>query len=330
MSENLSVKIAEIGAMEACNAYIDDPKALAQLWDENGYWLFKKVLDPEALDNYRQPILDKLKGLGVVDADSKEPIYSRRGMEKFGARMFAGYENPEGVNKSKTWLEFLRSPKVNAFFSRVLGYDPAWIPIAEVRMVPPDEPTELGNLIFPHQDAFYNAGYRFTAAWMPLFDSPRASGGLAVARGQYRRGLMHDASDLPRCPIPAGTIPDEAWVTTDYEAGDVVFFRSDTPHSGVRNHSMDRFRLSFDARWILPGEKPIVLGVVEASSAQSITVRQDNGVVETYGFTPDSYVRAYGTIAVKLEDVPTVYPVGEEAFLTLEGDKVLLLRYPKY
>src|SRR6185312_4125746 len=127
-------------------------------------------------------------------------------------RLSAEY-GESGTMQSSPWKTFLSHPKIFAFFTRVLGRTPVWIPVAESRMLPPDrgDLLDLNPLIYPHQDGFYNEGYKGRGCWIPVFDSPRTVGGLAVAQGMHNGPYFHDINQPPRCPIPPGAIPDEAW-----------------------------------------------------------------------------------------------------------------------
>jgi hypothetical protein len=319
----------EVGELTVCNSHLDDPQALQRFWEENGYWCFQGVIDLAALRRYRAPILKALKAMGLVDADEDEPRYGGRGLERFPPARFAGYEPLPGVPDAGAWEAFLAEPPVDAFFTRLLGVSPAWVPVSEVRVLPPNE-ADPALLIYPHQDGFYNEGYRFMTVWFPLWASPRAAGGLALAGGCHRHGYLNDLEAPPRFPIRPGRIPNDAWRTASYQAGDVVIFDRRTPHSGLRNRSSDRFRVSLDVRCVLPGDPAPVVGWVEAVSADRLDVRDRSNHVGRYLLDTDSFCRAPETARrIPLSEVPQAYPKGRKVMLTLEGDRVRMLRIPK-
>jgi hypothetical protein len=317
--------------MVAANSALGDKDALSRLWDEKGYWYFKGVLDQDALEDFRRPILEALKALGVVKQEAKEPVYSGRNLERFPAATHAGYEALPGLKNSRRWQSFLEVPKIKSFFAAVLGLEPQWVPVAELRVTPPKEPQpEL--LTYPHQDGFYNEGYRCLTAWMPLWRVPRESGGLVVAGGLHRGEYLHDRTSPPRFPIPEDAIPDAAWETADYDPGDLVIFDRRLPHSGMRNRTQDRFRVSFDVRCILPGDVEPVVGNITRLSAQSITVRTA-GEERTFKLDDQSYCRGRGARngeRVCPDDLSSLYGTGTEVMLCVEGSTVRLLREPKY
>lgn len=99
-----------------------------------------------------------------------------------------------------------------------------------------------------HQDRIHIGGGTSYAAWTPLGDCPMTKGGLTVAAGSHRAGV------LPfRIAAGAGGLETEPrfegeWVASDFEAGDVVIFSDTTVHKALPNRSGD-LRQSFDARY---------------------------------------------------------------------------------
>lgn len=324
---------AKMGELRRANGLLGDRKALDDQWSRYGYWYFRKVLDRDAIAAFRAPVLAALKSAGLVADAAEEPVLAGDDLSAFPAATHAGYLSLPGLARSRRWEAFLADPSVAAFFAEALDAAPSWVPVAELRVHPPRESTEAGLLTFPHQDGFYNEGYRCLTAWIPLWPIDRAAGGLALAEGQHRRGYLHDRDRAPRFPIPVDAIPSADWRTADYEPGDVVLFDRHLPHSGLRNRSRDRFRVSFDIRCVLPGDTPPVTGLVEEVTPAAIRVRTAAGRTETYRLEAASFCRATGPNSgqrLALEEVPAHYPRGQEVFLTVDHDRVTLLREPKY
>jgi Phytanoyl-CoA dioxygenase (PhyH) len=216
---------------------------------------------------------------------------------------------------------------------------PRWVPVAELRIIPPWDGFGRSLFIYPHQDGFYNEGYRFMTAWMPLWRVSRATGGLALAQGRHRAGYLHDTGQPPRFPIPEGAIPGSAWRSADYEVGDVVIFDPYLPHSGLRNRSSNYFRVAYDVRFVLPEDPAPIVGAVVSATAESIVVQTEGGEARCFRLVEESYCRGIGRNAgqrLPLRDVPVVYLPGQEVMITLETDpaanteSVRLLREPKY
>jgi len=314
------------------NALLNDRTALEAEWERRGYWYFKGVLDDDALDTFRAHVLDALRPLDVVEQDGDALRISARAPEVFPETIQAGTTPFPELVHFKYWREFLADPRIAATFERLLGDKPNWVPVAELRAVPPNDPTQQ-SLSFPHQDGFYNEGYRCLTAWMPLWAAPRACGGLAVAEGLHRQGYFHDQAAPPRFAIPPTAIPPEAWRTTDYAPGDVVIFDRALPHSGVRNRSREFFRSSFDVRCVLPGDPPPLVGVIVSADAEQVTVRTEDGLERAFRFDAESCCRGIGVgsgFRISPAEVAEQYRPGQEVMLTHEGDVVRLLREPKY
>ncbi len=319
--------------LRVSNAIIGDASALSEAWRRDGYWFFRGVLDPDALATFRRPVLEELKKIGVVDDESELPLWNGRSMQRFPVATHAGYEPFPALVKSRRWREFLADPRIAEFFTKVIGSEVHWVPVAELRVNPPREVSSTGVFTYPHQDGFYNEGYRCLTAWMPLWPASRAAGGLAVAEGMHRGEYYHDLSAPPQFPIPPTAIPMDRWRTADYLPGDAVIFDRKLPHSGLRNSSEREFRVSFDVRCILPGDPAPVLGHVVIAAADSITIRQEDGRELCLPLDDRSYCRGIGRDAGRrllLSEVPTQYQPGQEAMITLENGSVRLLREPKY
>ena len=86
-----------------------------------------------------------------------------------------------------------------------------------------------------------------------------ALGGLAVAPGSHRLGLLRSAGAAPSSGAgmtAAGYGLDPAtlsWVSADFGPGSTVVFHCRTAHRGLPNHS-DRIRLSCDYRYQPAGD----------------------------------------------------------------------------
>lgn len=102
----------------------------------------------------------------------------------------------------------------------------------------------------PHQDWLYVGGSTETVScWAPLGDVPVATGGLKLLKNSHKSGFL-----IPRsAPGPGGNTvdvdADSVWLQTDYQAGDILLFKSLTVHAAADNHTEDVIRLSIDFRY---------------------------------------------------------------------------------
>ncbi|RKU09963.1 hypothetical protein C6503_20365 [Candidatus Poribacteria bacterium] len=98
----------------------------------------------------------------------------------------------------------------------------------------------------PHQDFSPVRGSQETwTVWTPLGDCDAELGGLAIARGSNRHGLLEDGG------VRSWELIDDSteWVSNPFKCGDVVMFHSLTIHRGRDNVTEDRIRLATSARY---------------------------------------------------------------------------------
>lgn len=128
-------------------------------------------------------------------------------------------------------------------------------------------PRRIGRMTFPnntaattppHQDYFYIRGSVETySCWVPLGDCPIALGGLAVLPGTHKGGFLDHNQWSPGAVGGSGVAvePNVVWHTTDFQAGDVLFFHSYTIHKALPNLSGNQLRISTDNRYQRPGDR---------------------------------------------------------------------------
>jgi len=120
-------------------------------------------------------------------------------------------------------------------------------------------PNNAGATTPPHQDYYYIRGTINTySCWVPLGACPVSLGGLAVWPGTHARGYIdhteHHPGAIGGCAVPIA--PGEAvWHTTDYQAGDALFFTTFTIHKALPNLSGTLLRVSTDNRYQRPQEE---------------------------------------------------------------------------
>jgi hypothetical protein len=163
---------------------------------------------------------------------------------------------------------------------------------------------------------------------VPFADIPEAAGGLAIAPGLNKRGYLHDRSQPPKYPIPAGAIKDSEWARPAvYRPGDVVIFSTETPHVGIPNQS-DRFRFSMDIRFSALSQAQPLVGVLAAVGAGSITLETEEGQV-TLIVDDRSYLRLKDGAQLPVARMQEFLPVGERMMVGRDGDRALVVRPTK-
>jgi hypothetical protein len=321
---------ADLPELAVSNPMLGDRAALKAAWERDGYWLFRDVLDPRAFRRLQQAYLDELIGFGIVDPGTTEPVFNGKSLRpEIVNDGFSGLR----IRQPEPWHDFVSAPVIIEIIKQLLGHAPRRLPVGGSRVFPPDTGDDLKRDRYNgvHQDAFFNEGYGFVGCWVPIWDATRAAGGLAIAPGAHRGPLYHDANKPPYYPIPAGAIPDAAWRTADFHAGDILMFHHKMPHTGIRNRSAKNFRVSFDVRFLAEGDPGPLSGKLLAVSNDSVAVKDSDGKVHTVPIAAGSFCRGLGEdfgLRLPPSEIPKRYTPGLDVIVTVENGKLKMLRGP--
>ena len=308
----------EMGELNVANDLLDDDAALQAAWDRDGYWFFRNVLDQTAIGRARQRFLDYLANRDMIARGDAQAHH-------IGTVPEGWSDMVEDLARLKlAQQEIMADDKVNAFFSRLFGCPPLWVPFSVYRASVPSADRKRSRFDMIHEDGTYSNGLPFLICWIPLAEIDADIGGLAVAEGLHHGPCLHKMDGIKILPIEDGVIPEHAWKRTTYRPGDVLLMDQRTPHSGLANYS-DRFRLSIDTR-ILPdrGDVPIV-GTLTAFSLDGLTVRDRKGET-TLSLDDDSYCRGQFGNRILRPDLAQEYRPGSEVILAHDGRRVICLR----
>jgi ectoine hydroxylase-related dioxygenase (phytanoyl-CoA dioxygenase family) len=248
---------------------IDDPETLNARMHEDGYLYLPGYLDRDLVLEARRAITDKLAAQGHLAAGTPPmDAFARPGNDlKF---------KPDLADDNEPLDELLYSGRMMEFYRRLLGgpilhFDYTWM-----RAVAPGKGTA------PHGDSvFMNRGTsRLYTAWTPLGDTSYELGGLIVLEKSHRLDEIvatygqrdvdsfceneEDAAlyssgekwwngSLTDDPIALARQLGLRWLTTEFQAGDLLTFTIYTLHASLDNQS-DRIRLSSDTRYQLASE----------------------------------------------------------------------------
>ena len=214
----------------------DDAAAIRHSFDENGYLLFKGVLDSDEVLDVKRELADALRDQDFVVKDSTEPTASP------GASAIEVDSNP--IYRLQSPVKLMASLELQQAVDLAYG-EPGYIaPSIGIRYsMPTDEP----YLTPSHQDYFYiRETDEFRMVWIPLMDMEIANGGLAIAAGSHRHGLMDHVefegvySYLMKGRGQKGVRPDDirgAWTSSRFEVGDVLMFHCCAIHRSLPNMS---------------------------------------------------------------------------------------------
>ncbi len=252
-----------------------DAEALRARMGEDGYLFLRGFFRRDEVLAARAVMVERLAAEGVLQpgTDPMEAIIQPGG---------ASYFRPDLTKNNEPLHRLLYGGQMMGFYGDYFGeaarhYDYTWL-----RAVGP------GGGSRPHCDVVYmgrGTRDRLLTAWVPLGDASQRLGGLMVLEGSH---LKHDrlrnylerdvdtycTNGRHAAEIEAGAKPWEwdgslskdpaslrqklggRWLTTDFEAGDLLTFTVHTVHASLDNQSGDRIRFSSDSRY-QPASLPV-------------------------------------------------------------------------
>jgi ectoine hydroxylase-related dioxygenase (phytanoyl-CoA dioxygenase family) len=235
--------------MEVSNQLLDDPEALRARLAADGYLYFHRLLDRERIATLRRHVVDCLveagwirRGHGGRARCIVKPL--REGDPEF----FDGYDRVQRLEEFHT---LAHDERLLSLMETVFGRPTFPHPLKIARLI---FPGNVETSTPPHQDYPNNQGTaELTATWIPLEDFPPELGGLAILRGSHTYGTLPLAAHWGpgnRCAVvPRQMLEECRWVTTEFSAGDVLVFPSQTVHAATHNASELFMRLSVDFRY---------------------------------------------------------------------------------
>ena len=307
------------------NHLLGDLAALDRAWEEDGYWFFRDVLDKDAVGRLRAVYVEELVRQGVTDdpgtaSTARSVRYNGASLAKFPFRM-------EPLAARAPWREFVAEEPIDAFFTRLFGDAPFWVPVVEYRAYPPTQNPTQDRIDGIHQDGPYSPGIPFRICWIPLAEIDEDIGGLTVAEGLTEKVNLHPiGADGSNLMIPAENLPQDCWRRTVYQAGDVLLMNLWSPHSGISNIS-DRFRLSLDHRVMAKRDKCPIVGEIVAATPDQVIVR-DGGGTTTLRIQPDTYVRNHMGEKLSGSQITDYYVPGAPVIIAHDGDLATVVRPP--
>jgi hypothetical protein len=229
-----------------------DWQALRRRVESDGYVFMRGLLDPGTVRAVGRHGLGHLQRAGWMEP-GPDPAYAGPRGPVRAVRMTDAFADP-GYRRILADPSFNKIPFVSPLadlMGQILGSGGFCYPLKLPRIVYPvsSVPRQPGNTV--HKD--YRSVQDMFTCWVPLGDVPRTLGGLAV-----RPGSQHTARVRYR---PLEHL-EPGWLTTDYEAGDVLVFHCLTTHAALPNREQ-RMRFSAEYRWQLadqPAPRRLVIG----------------------------------------------------------------------
>jgi ectoine hydroxylase-related dioxygenase (phytanoyl-CoA dioxygenase family) len=229
--------------------------ALRDAMNETGYLFFRGLLPAEDVLAVRHEVLQLCSEAGWLDpsraidegiaAPGQEPL--KEGMPEY----------------MEVYRKVLKLPSFHDFPTHPLLMNIARQLIDGEVLV---HPRRIGRITFPHfesaatpphQDHFYIRGAVETySCWIPLGDCPMELGGLAVEPGSHQQGFLEHS--VASSGVGGKGVPvdenETQWHSSDFAAGDALFFHAYTIHKALPNKTNDRLRISTDNRYQHEGD----------------------------------------------------------------------------
>ena len=278
-----------LGELRDSSYLVGNGEALRARMQEEGYLFARGFFKREEIMAARKVIVDRLAAEGILKpgVDPMEAVINPGSDSTFRADLTEG---------NAPLYHLLYGEQMMGFYGEFFGeptrhYDFTWL-----RAMTPGRGTG------PHCDVVYmgrGTREKLLTAWVPLGDAPLRLGGLMILEGSHlkqdrlRHYLERDVDayctngrhaaeieagkknwewggGLSKDPVSLREKLGGRWLTTDFEAGDLLTFTMHTVHASLDNQSGDRMRFSSDSRYqpaSLPaderwvGENPIGHGL---------------------------------------------------------------------
>ena len=237
------------------NDLLDDPVALRERMDADGYILVRRLIDPERIGEVRSEMQEILARAGWIYGEDRmeERAPARAPLRESDEEYFRAYDQ---IQKLESFHSLAHDDQLTGLMHHLVGATAFPHPLKVARLVFPSAP-EVSTP--PHQDFLNNQGTpELTATWIPLHDCPMEQGSLAVLRGSHRFGVLpldwHLGPGNRQAKMPPEVQDQLRWVTTDVMAGDVLIFGALTVHAALNNATFG-MRLSVDFRFQQEGRE---------------------------------------------------------------------------
>jgi hypothetical protein len=231
---------------------LGDTQALRVRIAEDGYVFMRGLLDPAMVRAVGRSGLGHLQQAGWTEPHD-DPVIAPPRMPVRAVRMVDALGDPgyRRILADRGFNRIAFEGPLADLMCQILGPTGFCYPMKLPRIVYPVSvvPRQPGNTV--HKD--YRAVQDMFTCWVPLGAVPESLGGLAVLPGsQLTTRVRHRPLDRL----------ESGWVTTDYEAGDVLVFHCLTTHAALPNRQQ-RMRFSAEYRWQssdVPAPQRVVVG----------------------------------------------------------------------
>jgi len=252
---------SKFGELRSSNEILSNRCKLQTRMQEDGYLLLRQILDLDLVENCRLELAEKLDSIG--DIDQRYPLIDTiQNPESQNAQMSAtGFAKKLGAGPAVRRL--VHEGRMINFYTHFFGQSVRPLDFVWVRSV------RVGHSAPCHYDWVYmgRGSNRLLTSWTPIGNVPKIEGALAVLEGSNHFDELiqsygsidvdNQSSNPHRFKGSYTQNPAEVqrqfggrWLTTDFQAGDVLIFTMHTMHCSLDNQSPNnRIRLSIDTRY---------------------------------------------------------------------------------
>ena len=227
--------------------FATDGAELARRMERDGYLFVRGLLPRAEVLALRRQFLERAASAGWLRRDRPledavaDPAMACKDPEPRYLEHFRGMWKLEALHRLK------HHANVVGLFERMFGEKALVHPLLVARNIFPKS-DDFDFTTGAHQDRIHIGGGASYACWVPLGDCPLAKGGLTVAAGSHRQGVLDFTLAAGAGGIVTVDPLEGRWVASDFGAGDAVIFSDTTVHKALPNRS-DELRQSFDARY---------------------------------------------------------------------------------
>ncbi len=269
----------EVAPLTDSTSLLGNAKALKRRWDEDGVLFLRGVVDPRLIAEAESRFRGALADENLIDPEVDKLVWTGEAPKT---------RRPCDAIGTELWHEFVELPLLNDLMRTLFDDEPVWIPIVGHRSSLPTGPIAPDQDIFAgrHQDSYFSRGMHYIVCWMPIKDAALDAGSFVVAPGLHKQGNFYTAEHK----MQLDAVPDGAWQSADFRAGDLLVFDFYTPHATLPNPS-NQIRISLDVRAVAASSPIPVIGAVETVDGTEVVVRTDDDRQVTVHVTDDTYIR---------------------------------------
>jgi hypothetical protein len=271
--------------------------ALRERLNSDGYLFLRGLIPAADVGAVRAAVLGALDNCGwLAEGAAPDDAMPSANVHREEANApLAYFEAYTAIQRLQPFHELAHAKPLVALMERIFDGAVLVHPRKIARIGLPQDDFVVGA----HQDFPLNQGSTdVLTAWVPLGACPDRLGGLRVLPGSQRRGLwpVEKVPNVGGLRVAEKVDDGDGWLTTDFEAGDVLVFHSLTVHAAKHNYT-DRLRLSSDFRYqaasdpivldsLVPHYFPVVPGHEELtkgwSSTHAVAARDDLRLVPSF------------------------------------------------